>query len=152
MCFVASCSSQLQQTNQTIGLWQHPPPPKQLRKTETLNRTLTAGACGAAPVTQLVFAPYPPPPTPPPPTHTLLPATNKPTPQAAEFSGRVTLEQEEDADIKRAGYAVASSKVTHIADYYDLSGCTHLVMEVGRDGGMCLETGSGSGASQQQQQ
>jgi hypothetical protein len=36
-------------------------------------------------------------------------------PKAAEFSGRVTLDQEDDADIKRAGYCVASSKVTHIA-------------------------------------
>lgn len=54
--------------------------------------------------------------------------------QAAEFSGRVTLEQEEDADIKRAGYCVASSKVTHIGDYWDVSGCTHLVLRVKGDG------------------
>lgn len=54
--------------------------------------------------------------------------------QAAEFSGRVTLDQEEDADIKRAGYCVSSSKVTHIADYFDLSGCTHLVLDIKGDG------------------
>jgi len=64
--------------------------------------------------------------------------TCRPTPsnalQAAEFSGRVTLDQEEDADIKRAGYCVSSSKVTHIADYFDLSGCTHLVLDIKGDG------------------
>lgn len=54
--------------------------------------------------------------------------------QAAEFSGRVTLEQEEDADIKRAGYCVAASKVQHIGDYFDLSGCSQLVYEVQGDG------------------
>lgn len=54
--------------------------------------------------------------------------------QAAEFSGRVTLEQGEDADIKRAGYCVAASKVTHIADYFDLTGCSHLVLDVKSDG------------------
>lgn len=46
----------------------------------------------------------------------------------------MTLDQEEDADIKRAGYCVASSKVTHIADYFDLSGCTHLVLDIKGDG------------------
>jgi hypothetical protein len=55
-------------------------------------------------------------------------------PQAAEFSGRVTLDQDEDADIKRAGYCVTSSKVTHIGDYWDLSGCTHLVLQLKGDG------------------
>lgn len=74
-----------------------------------------------------------------PPTHThtqMMPmlSVGPPALQAAEFSGRVTLEQDEDADIKRAGYCVASSKVTHIADYFDLSGCTHLVLNLKGDG------------------
>jgi hypothetical protein len=56
------------------------------------------------------------------------------SPQAAEFSGRVTLEQEEDADIKRAGYCVAASKVVAIGQYFDLSGCSTLVYEVCGDG------------------
>lgn len=55
-------------------------------------------------------------------------------PQAAEFSGRVTLEQEPDADMRRAGYAVAASKVTAIGDYWDLSGCAALALEVAGDG------------------
>lgn len=55
-------------------------------------------------------------------------------PQAAEFSGRCTLDQEADADIKRAGYCVASSKVEYIADYFDLSGFSHLVYSVKGDG------------------
>jgi hypothetical protein len=46
----------------------------------------------------------------------------------------VTLDQDEDADIKRAGYCVTSSKVTHIGDYWDLSGCTHLVLQLKGDG------------------
>jgi hypothetical protein len=46
----------------------------------------------------------------------------------------VTLDQEDDADIKRAGYCVASSKVTHIADYWDIFGCSSLVLEVKGDG------------------
>jgi hypothetical protein len=54
--------------------------------------------------------------------------------QAAEFSGRCTLEQEPDADIKRAGYCVAASQVRHIGDYHDLSGFSHLVYRVKGDG------------------
>jgi hypothetical protein len=50
------------------------------------------------------------------PTATKLTSPIPPNPpqsnaQAAEFAGRVSLEQEEDADIRRAGYCVASSKV-----------------------------------------
>uniref|UniRef100_A0A383WGC5 NADH:ubiquinone oxidoreductase intermediate-associated protein 30 domain-containing protein n=1 Tax=Tetradesmus obliquus TaxID=3088 RepID=A0A383WGC5_TETOB len=54
--------------------------------------------------------------------------------QAAEFSGRCTLEQQEDADIKRAGYCVAASQVRRIGDYHDLSGFSHLVYNVKGDG------------------
>lgn len=54
--------------------------------------------------------------------------------QAAEFSGRCTLEQSDDADLKRAGYCVASSKVQHIGDYFDLSGYSQLVYNVKGDG------------------
>jgi hypothetical protein len=54
--------------------------------------------------------------------------------QAAEFSGRVTLDQEEDADIKRAGYCVANSQVQYVGDYFDLSGFSHLVYTVKGDG------------------
>eukprot|EP00775_Hariotina_reticulata_P010347 gene10347-10504_t len=58
--------------------------------------------------------------------------------QAAEFSGRVTLDQEEDADIKRAGYCVANSQVQYVGDYYDLSGVSHLVYTVKGDGRMYI--------------
>jgi hypothetical protein len=68
----------------------------------------------------------------PPVCHT--PTHTAPNCQAAEFSGRCTLEQEEDADIKRAGYCVAASQVRHIGDYHDLSGFSHLVYNVKGDG------------------
>lgn len=54
--------------------------------------------------------------------------------QAAEFSGRCSSELPEDADMKRAGYCVASSKVQHIGDYFDLSGFSRLVYTVKGDG------------------
>lgn len=57
------------------------------------------------------------------------------TTQAAEFSGRVTERQAaEVSDLARAGYAVASSKVTALGDYWDLSGTTHLLLRVKGDG------------------
>eukprot|EP00878_Enallax_costatus_P028808 GHUV01031153.1.p1 GENE.GHUV01031153.1~~GHUV01031153.1.p1 ORF type:complete len:239 (+),score=71.22 GHUV01031153.1:123-839(+) len=54
--------------------------------------------------------------------------------QAAEFSGRCTVEQSDDTDLKRAGYCVANSKVQHIGDYFDLSGFSQLVYRVKGDG------------------
>ncbi|KAF6262544.1 complex I intermediate-associated protein 30-domain-containing protein [Scenedesmus sp. NREL 46B-D3] len=54
--------------------------------------------------------------------------------QAAEFSGRCTLDQDEDADIKRAGYCVAASQVHRIGEYHDLCGFSHLVYNVKGDG------------------
>eukprot|EP00882_Tetradesmus_deserticola_P023236 GHRQ01025283.1.p1 GENE.GHRQ01025283.1~~GHRQ01025283.1.p1 ORF type:complete len:260 (+),score=86.04 GHRQ01025283.1:678-1457(+) len=60
--------------------------------------------------------------------------TYNPAEQAAEFSGRCTLDQDEDADIKRAGYCVAASQVHRIGEYHDLSGYSHLVYNVKGDG------------------
>lgn len=57
---------------------------------------------------------------------------------AAEFSGRCSTEMEEDADVMRAGYCCAASKVTTIGDYFDLEPYSHLVYTVKGDGNVYM--------------
>ncbi|GBF95187.1 hypothetical protein Rsub_07902 [Raphidocelis subcapitata] len=57
---------------------------------------------------------------------------------AAEFSGRCSTEMDEGADLARAGYCCATSKVDAIGDYFDLECYSALVYTVSGDGNTYL--------------
>eukprot|EP00877_Chromochloris_zofingiensis_P001149 jgi/Chrzof1/11034/Cz05g21060.t1 len=54
--------------------------------------------------------------------------------EAAVFRGHYSTEQDDDADMKRAGYCVAASKVMSYSDYFDIERHTHLIYTVKGDG------------------
>jgi NADH dehydrogenase [ubiquinone] 1 alpha subcomplex assembly factor 1 len=53
---------------------------------------------------------------------------------AAVFSGRCSTAADADADLRRAGYCCAASKVLALGDYLDLEHYSHLVYRVRGDG------------------
>ncbi|KAI8473251.1 MAG: complex I intermediate-associated protein 30-domain-containing protein [Monoraphidium minutum] len=57
-----------------------------------------------------------------------------PDQSAAEFSGRCSTDMEDGADLARAGYCAATSKVTAIGDYFDLESYSHVVYTLRGDG------------------